>query len=58
MKNDPPQTIDEILVPRSEMDFVHHQKIGTLAILGPDFEHDPFIDGLQGSLATYPEDAP
>lgn len=58
MKNDPPEDITEILISRPEMDLLHHQQIGALAITGVEFEHDPFIDDLIGSLWDYPEDAP
>lgn len=39
-----------------EADLLHSQKIGQVVL--DNFEHDPFIDGLQGHLKDYPEDAP
>lgn len=38
------------------MDLLHSQAIGKIIL--DEFEHDPFIDGLQGHIADYPPDAP
>lgn len=48
---------DEILQKMPmEADLLHSQKIGQIILT--EWEHDPFIDGLQGHLEEYPEDAP